>query len=193
MLPILTIFIVFLVVLTFYIKKGDAAQEKVTEDFWEKERKANAVRKQDISKLDYITIPLEKIPQPLHTSTEEALFALADKPMLNLTGISNTDLKLSYGTANLTVLSEYDTNFTNMVALLPTYAEELIEAGQRDTARELLEFAISCNADSKRIYLLLATLYREDSDNFKLEWLLEASEGLPNLTKLAVQKELASQ
>ena len=190
MLPILTIFIVFLAVLTFYIKKGNAAQEKVTEEFWEKERKANAVRKQDISKLDYITIPLDKIPQPIHTSTEEALFALAEKPMLNLTGISNTDLKLQYGTANLALLSEYDANFTDMVALLPTYAEELIEAGHHDTAQELLEFAISCNADSKRIYLILATLYRENQNNTKLEWLLQASENLPNLTKLAVQKEL---
>lgn len=190
MLPILTVFIVFLAVLTFYIKKGNAAQEKVTEEFWEKERKANAVRKQDISKLDYITIPLDKIPQPIHTSTEEALFALAEKPMLNLTGISNTDLKLQYGTANLALLSEYDANFTDMVALLPTYAEELIEAGHRDTAQELLEFAISCNADSKRIYLILATLYRENQNNTKLEWLLQASENLPNLTKLAVQKEL---
>lgn len=190
MLPILTIFIVFLAVLTFYIKKGNAAQEKVTEEFWEKERKANAVRKQDISKLDYITIPLDKIPQPIHTSTEEALFALAEKPMLNLTGISNTDLKLQYGTANLALLSEYDANFTDMVALLPTYAEELIEAGHRDTAQELLEFAISCNADSKRIYLILSTLYRENQNNTKLEWLLQASENLPNLTKLAVQKEL---
>ena len=111
--------------------------------------------------------------------------------MLNLTGISNTDLKLSYGTANLALLSEYDTNFSDMVALLPDYVAELLDAGQQDDAKALLEFAVACNADSKRIWLLLADMYREEGNRAKLEWLCEASEGLPNLTRLAVQKELA--
>lgn len=192
MLPFLTIFIVFLVILTYYIKKSDAAQSKAREDFWEKERQANAVRKKDISKLDYINIPLEKIPQQLHNSTEEAFFALAEKPMLNLTGISNTDLKLQYGTANLAILSEYDANFTDMVALLPEYTAELLDAGQEDTARELLEFAVSCNADSRKIYSQLAAIYQSHNETDKLQQLIEASEQLPEFTKAAVQKELAA-
>lgn len=192
MLPFLTIFIIFLIILTYYIKKSEAAQAKVTEDFWTKERQANAVRKKDISKLDYITIPFEKIPQQLHTSTEGAFFALGEKPMLNLTGISNTDLKLQYGTANLAILSEYDANFTDMVALLPEYTAELLEAGQEDTARTLLEFAISCNADSRKIYSQLSAIYQSHNETDNLQKLMEASEALPEFTKLAVQKDLSS-
>lgn len=192
MFPFLTIFIIFLVVLTYHLKKSDAAQAKVQSDFWEKERQSNAVRKKDISKLDYINIPFEKIPQQLHTSAEEAFFALAEKPMLNLTGISNTDLKLQYGTANLKVLSEYDANFIDMVALLPEYTEELLEAGQEATARELLEFAVGCNADSRKIYSQLASIYQSHNETDNLQKLMEASEQLPELTKLAVQKELSS-
>ena len=191
MFPFLTIFIIFLIILTYYIKKGNAAQSKVQEEFWEKERKSNAVRKQDISKLDYITIPLEKIPQQLHTATEEAFGALAQKTMVNLTGISNTDLKLQYGTANLAVLSEYDANFTEMVSLLPEYTTELIEAGQETAARDLLEFAVSCNADSRKIYSQLASIYKSHNEVDKLKKLMEASEALPELTKRAVQKELS--
>ncbi len=190
MLPFLTIFIVFIIVLTYHIKKNDSAQAKVEEDFWAKEHKSNAVRKQDISKLDYITIPLEKIPQPLQTSCEEAFFALAEKPMLNLTGISNTDLKLQYGTANLAILSEYDNNFSDMVALLPDYVAELLETGQETVAKDLLEFAIAHNADSRKIYSLLAGIYQAQGDTDKLQSLLEASEKLPEYTKLAVQKDL---
>lgn len=192
MFPFLTIFIIFLLILTYYIKKSDAAQAKVTEDFWAKEYQANAVRKKDISKLDYINIPLEKIPQQLHTSTEEAFFALAEKPMLNLTGISNTDLKLQYGTANLAILSEYDANFTDMVAQLPEYTAELLEAGQEDTARTLLEFAIDCNADSRKIYSQLSSIYQSHNETDSLKKLMEASEQLPELTKLAVQKDLSA-
>ena len=163
MFPFLAIFIVFCLVLAFYIRKNDASQQKVLGDFWEKERQSNAVRKKDISKLDYITIPLDKIPVKLCTSTEEAFFALAEKPMLNLVGISNTDLKLQYGTANLEILSEYDNNFIDFVALLPDYATELIEAGEKETARMLLEFAVSVNADSRKIDRLLESLETESS------------------------------
>ena len=158
MFPFLAIFIVFCLILAFYIRKNDAAQKKVQDEFWEKERLSNAVRKKDISQLDYITIPFDKIPVKLKTSTEEQFFQLADKPMLNFVGISNTDLKLQYGTANLDILTEYENNFLNFVALLPDYATELIEAGEKETALMLLEFAVDANADSRKIDNLLAQL-----------------------------------
>ena len=192
MFPFLAIFITFCLVLTYYIKKSDASQQKVEEEFWEKERLANTIRKQDISKLDYITIPLEKIPEKLHTSTEKKLFELAEKPMLNLTGISNTDLKLQYGTANITVLSEYDTNFTDFVALLPEYTQELLDANQQQTAQMLLEFAVDCNADSRKIYHQLAVLYQENNCPEKIQQLILKSENLPELTKKSIQKDLSS-
>lgn len=192
MFPFLAIFITFCLVLTYYIKKNDASQQKVEEEFWEKERLSNTIRKQDISKLDYITIPLEKIPEKLHTSTEKKLFALAEKPMLNFTGITNTDLKLKYGTANITVLSEYDNNFTNFVALLPEYTQELLDAGQKQTAQMLLEFAVDCKADSCKIYHQLAVIYQENNCPEKIQQLLTKSETLPELTQKAIQKDLSS-
>ena len=151
MFPFLAIFIVFCLLLNFYIRKNDSSQQKVEDAFWEKERQSNAVRKKDISKLDYITIPLDKIPVKLKTSTEEELFALAQQPMLNFVGISNTDLKLQYGTANLDILTQYENNFLDFVSLLPTYVDELHAAGETETALMLLEFAVSVNADSRRI------------------------------------------
>ncbi len=192
MFPFLAIFITFCLVLTYYIRKNDADQQKVQDDFWEKERLSNAVRKKDISKLDYITIPFEKILVKLDTSTEKKMFEFAEKPMLNLTGISNTDLKLNYGTANINILSEYDTNFSDFVALLPEYVNELQEANQTDTAQMLLEFAINYNADSRKIYEQLAAIYKEQNKTEKLDELYTASEQLPELTKKAVQNMLSS-
>lgn len=163
MFPFLVIFIVFCLVLTFYIRKNDTAQQKAQHDFFEKERLSNTVRKKDISKLDYISIPLDKIPVKLESSTENTIFVLAEKPMLNFVGISNTDLKLQYGTANLDILTEYENNFLEFVALLPDYATELVEAGQKESAIMLLEFAVSVNADSRKIDNLLASLKESSS------------------------------
>lgn len=161
MFPFLAISIVFCLLLSFYIRKNDTAQQKVQDEFWEKERLSNTVRKKDISKLDYITIPLDKIPVKLETSTEKAIFSLAEKPMLNFVGMSNTDLKLTYGTANLDILTEYENNFLEYVALLPDYATELAEAGEIEAACILLEAAANANADSRKIDNLLIKFKEE--------------------------------
>lgn len=192
MFPFLAILIVFCLVLTYYIRKNDTAQKKVQDDFWEKERQANAVRKKDISNLNYINIPVEKIPQKICTSTETTFFSLAEKPMVNFTGISNTDLKLTYGTANLAILSEYDANFLEMVAILPKYAEELLSAGQSDTAQMLLEFGIDAGADSRIIYRLLTSIYQDNHQEDKIRHLWDASQTLPPITRQAVQNDLSA-
>lgn len=192
MFPFLAIFIVFCLVLNYYIKKGDSSQKKVMDDFLEKERLSNGVRKKDISQLNYITIPFEKIPQKLDTSTEKAFFAFADKKMLNLAGISNTDLKLQYGTANITILTEYDTNYMDMVALLPEYVNELLEAGQTDTAQMLLEFAVNTRADSRKIYQQLVSIYKDTQQLDKIDALVTASNELPEITRNLIQKDLSA-
>ena len=161
MFPFLAILIIFCLILSFYIRKSSAKQQQVQHDFFEKERLSNAVRKKDISKLDYINIPLDKILVKLGSSTEKNIFSLAEKPMLNFVGTSNTDLKLQYGTANLDTLMEYENNFLEFIALLPDYASELIAAGEKESALMLLEFAVSVNADSRKIDKLLAQL-KED-------------------------------
>lgn len=190
MFPFLTIFIIFCIVLSYYIKKGDASQKEVMDNFFEKERLANSVRKKDISQLNYITIPFEKIPQKLDTSTEKEFFSFAEKPMVNFNGISNTDLKLQYGTANLEILSKYDANYMDMIALLPAYADELLAAGDYDTAQMLLEFAVNTKADSRKIYQQLTQIYRETNQADKIQYLITASNDLPGMARTIIQKDL---
>uniref|UniRef100_UPI0040572A7F hypothetical protein n=1 Tax=Agathobacter sp. TaxID=2021311 RepID=UPI0040572A7F len=192
MFPFLIIFLIFIALLTYYIRKNSNTQQKVIKDFLDKEQAANHTRKQDISNLDYIAIPWEKLPKDIQTPSKNAFWALYGKPILNLTGISNTDLKLRYGIANLETLSEYDSNFMEMVSLLPTYAEELMEQGYVSQAKDLLEFGISCNADSRKIYFLLADIYARLGETDKLPLLIEKAQSLPELTKQAVISQLSS-
>ncbi len=106
--------------------------------------------------------PIEKIPQNLHTDAEKTLVRLSSDKMLNLSGITNTELKLEYGAANLDELSSYDANFTEFVSAVNTYAQELLAADQKDTAKDLLELAVSFHADAISIYTTLADLYKEN-------------------------------
>ena len=56
-IPILTICIVgFIVVFTYRLRKTSGDQREIERRFWERERKANATRRRDISNLEYINI-----------------------------------------------------------------------------------------------------------------------------------------
>lgn len=75
------------------------------QEFWDREKKANSVRKKTLDGLDYVKIPLEKLPMNALSEDEKAreykelLTYLSTQPVVNLTGFTNTDLKLEYGTA----------------------------------------------------------------------------------------------
>lgn len=190
MFVFLAIFIVFVLILNYFIRKNNHVQKTVEDDFWKREQEANFTRRKDISNLSYLTMPIEKIPQNLHTDAEKTLIRLSSCQMLNLTGKTNTDLKLEYGAANLDALSSYDDNFTEFVQTVPIYAKELIEDGQTNAARELLELAVSYHADVSSIYTMLADLYQENGQTDRIEALLASAEEIPSLSKNMIIEKL---
>jgi tetratricopeptide (TPR) repeat protein len=190
MIIALALLIIVAAVLHNTIRKNTEAQQSVEDRFWRREQAANFTRRKDISNLDYLTIPLEKIPQNLHTEAENTLLRLASCQMLNLTGKTNTDLKLEYGVANLEALSQCDENFTEFVQTVPVYAKELIEAGQIDDAQELLELAVSYQADASAIYTTLADLYQQSGQSARIQSLVETVSSIESPSKKIILAKL---
>lgn len=186
----LAVFIIFVLILNFAIHKNNHSQENVQEQFWENERQANFTRRKDIHNLNYLTIPIEKIPQNLHTDAEKTLVRLSSDKMLNLSGITNTELKLEYGAANLDELSSYDANFTEFVSAVNTYAQELLASDQKDTAKDLLELAVSFHADAISIYTTLADLYKEDGQTGHIQDLISSAEEINTLARNIIIENL---
>jgi hypothetical protein len=182
--------IIVAAVLRNAIRKNDLAQQSVEDRFWRREQAANFTRRKDISNLDYLTIPLEKIPQNLHTDAENTLISLASRKMLNLTGKTNTDLKLEYGAANLEALTEFDENFTEFVRTVPIYAKELLDDGQTDAAQELLELAVSYRADASAIYTTLADLYRQAGQDSRIQSLIDTVNTIDSISKNIILEKL---
>lgn len=191
----LGIFIFILSVLAYLRKKHTKLQETVEQNFWERENRANATRRRDISGLPYITIPLERFPigickDEAAITCETTLTSLSDKKILNLGNQTNTDLKLQYGAGNLTELTECEQRFTILCRTLITYAETLIAAGYRSEAITVLEFGISCGSDLSKNYLLLADLYLETGASAKLADLAEKAAALECPLKDAIVRQL---
>lgn len=175
-----------------YMKITQKKVKSMDDPFWERERLANQTRKQPLDSLSYITIPLDSLPFIKDTENEklqecqQTITALSGQKIVNLTGISNTDLKLTYGVANITVLSEYDQNFTILIRTLHAWGKELYDLGMKTDAQTVLEYAVSCKSDIKGTYSLLTDIYVETNMCDKIDSLIETAESLNSLTKNAI-------
>ena len=182
-------FIVFCIWLGYEIHKHRNMEAKNYEAFWDREHAANSTRRKSLDGLNYITIPVETFPFGLLPGNEQVIEYeqttrdLAQEPVVNLTGFSNTDLKLEYGAPNIDLLSLYDQRYTTLVCTLQSWAELLYKEGFPEAAQILLEFAISTHTDIYASYELLVRIYEENSEKDKIASLLPPAQEIRSLSK----------
>ena len=197
-LPIFTSFILLVIITQIAIRRSDSKAQKAENDFWERERQANGTRRKSLENLNYIHIPLDKLPfgiMPENTevmSCESGIKGLSNVKIVNFTGYSNTDLKLEYGAPNITELSNYDQNYTLLVTTLQKWAKELYNAGYYAEATTILEYAVSTRSDITASYRLLCDMYQSklglstDEMKKKVDALVPIAESLNSLSKTQI-------
>ncbi len=191
------IVIVFILWLKYELGKNTRNIQKANQQFWEREQLANSTRKKSTDSLNYIIIsekslPFLEINDEIIIKCVNQLISLKDKKILNLTGKTNTDLKLEYGAANLNYLSECDENFITLCRILNTYSARLEELGYEDEARKVLEYAVETGSDSLNIYRRLADIYSAHKEADNLEYLLFKANQLNTLLKKQIVSDLSS-
>ena len=156
------------------IKKSDYKKEQDAEEFFEKERKSNFVKKKPLDSLNYVKVPdkfyeysysklikANEHPEAIEKAVDQ-LMKLKDAKMVNFLGKTNTDLKLEYGTGNLEILMEYDQNFTSLITCLEEIGEAALTV-DKAYAKEVLEFSINIGSDISSTYKNLLNIYIEES------------------------------
>lgn len=201
-------------------KRHSKMEKNMKDAFWKREEEANHTRRKSLDNLPYITIPLEELPLACHITNDAAYFqntddaaavrntddaaanetiseeckeilrSLSTQKIVNLTGYTNTDLKLSYGTANITCLTEYDQNYTLLVSTLQKWAEVLYRGGAKKECRQVLEYAVSIGTDVSHTYFLLADLYDEEGESDLKYSLIEKASGLSSLSSKVIVRTL---
>ena len=165
----LIIFIVFvysIIVVAQTTRRQRTLAEKAEQEFWDREKRANSVR------------------------CGELLTYLSTQPIVNLTGFTNTDLKLEYGTANITPLSQYDQNYTTLVRTLQQWAELLLKAELKEEAETVLSYAISIGTDVSHTYYCLAEIYADRAEYDKIAGLIHQAEGLRSALRGSIVRTL---
>ena len=176
-------------------KKHKREADRKMAEFWAREAKSNSVRRQDISQLDYITIPFDSLPfvetdDGEINACQKELLALKGTKILNLSGISNTDLKLQYGVANLPQLSEYDEACTRMFRIIANLGFHLSQKGYHDEAVAFLEYGISAGSDLSRNYYVLADEYILAGRYEKVRELITHAESITSPMGPSILREL---
>lgn len=182
---------IILILLIRYKNKKHSRQNKESiNDFLRRDLEANTTRKKDISGLPYLTadcgrLPVTSCPDPDGeiNAVLQTLQALDGTKMLNLSGTSNTDLKLAYGAANFPELSECDARFTSFTRNLYQLGFLLKEAGEEESAIQVLRYALELHTDIGATYRLLGGIFAARHDTAALEDLNKQASSLPELTR----------
>ncbi|MDD2969341.1 MAG: hypothetical protein PHT89_01790 [Lachnospiraceae bacterium] len=195
-LPYFASFIVFIILIAYEIRKNTKIARIQEESFWDRETRANSTRKKPLDALPYVRIPLDALPfqimseDPRILELHQAVQNLAEKKIVNLTGLTNTDLKLKYGAANLTTLSQYDQDYTMLARTLQKWALLLYENGYLNEAQQILEFAVSTRTDVSGSYRLLASIYHQTGYTSKINDLIETAKTLQSVMKNPIVRML---
>lgn len=192
---ILFIFI-WLAVLQFKLMSASNKEAQASAAFWERERKANFTRKKPLPVNDYIKLPFDKLPfsetnDPQEQEIQEQLRSLSKEPILNVSHMTNTDIKLTYGSGNFHLISEYGQNFLLLQDILNQWGILLYERGDKENAKTVLEYNISLGCDISKSYLVLADIYKEEQDYISIQDLMETVQNLHTLMKDSILRQLS--
>lgn len=193
-----SVFIIIVVVALFFKVFMNRSMKKYdpNAEFLELEKKADMTPKKDIDNLPYISVDPSSLPLDIPTENEETkehqynIRSLEGKKILNFTGISNTELKLTYGAPNIYFLQSCDMNYTRLVQNISRLAEDYINEGHENEAKILLEYGISIGSDVKKNFTLLAEIYNKDGENEKISGLKEAARNINSLSKDGILRAL---
>ncbi len=194
--PFFASFIIFIIWLSYELSKTRRRSAQEQNIYWEREAAANNTRRKPLDNLDYIHIPFDSLPMDIMKEDEavaechQTLHYLAESPIVNFTGYSNTDLKLKYGAPNIDLLTRYDQNYTTLVRALQKWAEKLYKSGYSAQARQILEFAVSTNTDVSGTYRILASIYSREGNNEGIRQLLERANNLQSASRNAIVRTL---
>jgi len=190
--PILTAALLLCLIIAYNNRRSKRSIADEENAFWSREQEANNTRRKSLDDLDYVRIPLDKLPLDKHFNNDniqqyiDTIVELSKSPIVNLSGISNTDLKLKYGAPNIDTLVRYDSRYTTLSTTLQRLGQALYDEGYIEDAKTVLEYAISTRSDISQTYKLLGDIYKSDNNSSGISDLIQKAEELTTPMKSSI-------
>lgn len=192
--PCLAVFITICLVLFFRYKFINDKREEKEQDFFDKERSARTTVGH-IYESDYEVIPLSKFSfnlceDPSIVEMEEKIKVLSTEKLLNLTGVSNTDVKLRFGVNHFDEAVACGEKYDELIGLLVNYAIGLDDHGFSEESANILEYLVKNDCDIKAAWIALGKHYASKSEFDKIKSLIEKVDSSKLSIKSATKQQL---
>lgn len=198
------IFILFLMLLLIFqlsLKKSNLSRKRSSQKFWSNEEKSWFARKSQVELDLFIHPNTENLPrlsrQDYESLGKEAMFriqeegyAIALEPMVDLTNMLNSDIRLQYGPANFELINTYENNYTRYIKVLYILGKFFYEKDRDQDALLFLEEGVHVRTEISDHIILLATLYCKLHDKNKFLELYDRAQKSQSLTKNKIIQEL---
>lgn len=186
------LFLTFVLIWVYHSHKGQKKYQAEKEAFWQQEEASLLVRKKEIPadlyfrpKINQLLFPcLDLSPDKMtkYNKLKDQIQASAPLPMVCFSDLSNAEIRLQFGTANQTFISQAEENYWAFLGFLYEYAL-FMAASHPDQAVLALEEAIRLKSDISHHFILLADLYAGRSNVSALENLLVLAQSLKSSSK----------
>ncbi len=160
---ILTSVLLIVALLIYRIKRASKSNRISSENFWKRESAAGKALPSSLNDISFTNIPFDSLPQPCPTDSPELrdvyreLKKLHNRPVADLSGYSNTDLKLKYGSENFDELADADACFTAFTRLSAKWGKLLLADKRPEDAEKVLSYAVhECNIRTSACLTALA-------------------------------------
>ena len=146
--------------------------------FLEQKKASNFARKKDISELDYLEVDQNLLPWDDQADgaiqdAQDDVREILKRPILNLQGMSNADIKLNYGIANFEILSACDQNYARLIRALNQWGEALYQSEKLADAESIFSYALDIGSDISSTYITLGKIYAQTDRIEQIQPLIE--------------------
>ena len=185
-IPVFGLVMIFVIWLTYELKKHSREEKQRELDFWERERRAGFVPRKPTEDIKYIKITEDFLPKDRGDEEGELnvlcnrILSFKDLKIADLSSLTNTELKEKYGTANFPLLSETDSNYTRLVPLLGRLCELLYEDGRLAEAETAATFCADSGIMTYPVLYTLGNIYAIIDDMVRLAKLIKDAENNPS-------------
>lgn len=181
--------IIFVIIFKYKLRMVNHQEQVMEENRYQIERQASLPIKKSLQSLQKIEIPLSNLPfcdtaEGGLKACQDTIKELSSQTICNLTGISNTNLKLKYGAGNLDELLEYEQNYLLLIKTLSDWGTRLYEQNNFKDAEIVLDYAVFCQSDLRQTYITLTRIYLEQNNLDKVHKLAKSTESISSTLDL---------
>lgn len=195
------IFIIIIFVIQHHLHKSQRIEDANKREFWQKEERSLSIRRKEFTKENYIypslavyhfddLYNLNPSDRMQFQQLAKDLIRLSKLEMMNFSTMTNSEIRLAFGTANQTIIQANEEHFDLFLKTLSKYGHLMLQNNYVEEATLAFEQCISLGSEYHDHYITLAEIYKNCHKKEAFNKLLKKASDIESINKNALIKKL---